>query len=405
MFYEDVDLGWRLNLLGHRVRYVPGSVAFHKHHVTMKKFGNFRESYLLERNALLSMYKNYDDESLAACAARGHGAGRAPVGRAHGRRRRRALDLQRSPGRRRRRHGRDPEDGPDAARTRSTTSSSSCRRLLETRRDLQARASPQRPRAVPAVPRDHRAGVRHAVATWPRTRCCVEAFGIDEHFTRPAPHPRRHRASRCWSGWPGRRSGRGRSPRRSPPEHDVRLVSTAGAERTSPDFSVEYAAGTGLRGADRLGGRHHLPGLPARDGPVAQDQRQDHRRRHLRPDAPRAARAGARTSAPRAGSTRSTCTTHALNEQLRAGRLPPVRLGQAARLLARPAGRRRAASTPPSTTRTRPCDNLLAVVPFGIADTPPVQQQARHQGRRPGHRRRTTRSSSGAAASTTGSTR
>lgn len=65
MFYEDVDLGWRLNLLGWRVRYVPGSIAYHRHHVTMKKFGNYRESYLLERNALLSMFKNYDDETLA----------------------------------------------------------------------------------------------------------------------------------------------------------------------------------------------------------------------------------------------------------------------------------------------------------------------------------------------------
>jgi GT2 family glycosyltransferase/glycosyltransferase involved in cell wall biosynthesis len=65
MFYEDVDLGWRLNLLGHRVRYVPGSLAFHKHHVTMNKFGAFREAYLHERNALLSMVKNYDDETLA----------------------------------------------------------------------------------------------------------------------------------------------------------------------------------------------------------------------------------------------------------------------------------------------------------------------------------------------------
>lgn len=64
MFYEDVDLGWRLNVLGWHVRYVPGSVAFHRHHVTMKKFGNFRESYLLERNALLSMYKNVSDETL-----------------------------------------------------------------------------------------------------------------------------------------------------------------------------------------------------------------------------------------------------------------------------------------------------------------------------------------------------
>lgn len=66
MFYEDVDLGWRVNLLGRKVRYVPGSVAYHKHHVTMKKFGNYRESYLLERNALLSMFKNYEDTTLHA---------------------------------------------------------------------------------------------------------------------------------------------------------------------------------------------------------------------------------------------------------------------------------------------------------------------------------------------------
>ncbi len=97
MFYEDVDLGWRLNLLGYRVRYVPESVAYHKHHVTMKKFGNFRESYLLERNALLSMYKNFDDESLAkalpaamALAVR-RSLARADVDAT-------TLDLQRSPG-------------------------------------------------------------------------------------------------------------------------------------------------------------------------------------------------------------------------------------------------------------------------------------------------------------------
>ena len=65
MFYEDVDLGWRLNLLGYRFRYVPTSVAYHRHHATMRKFGNYREAYLLERNALLAMYKNYEDETLA----------------------------------------------------------------------------------------------------------------------------------------------------------------------------------------------------------------------------------------------------------------------------------------------------------------------------------------------------
>jgi len=69
MFYEDVDFGWRLNLLGHRVRYVPGSVAYHRHHVTMDKFGRWRERYLLERNALLCLYKNLEDGTLARVLA------------------------------------------------------------------------------------------------------------------------------------------------------------------------------------------------------------------------------------------------------------------------------------------------------------------------------------------------
>lgn len=65
MFYDDVDLGWRLNLRGWRFRYQPRSVAFHKHHASMKSFGNFREEYLLERNALFTLYKNLGDEELA----------------------------------------------------------------------------------------------------------------------------------------------------------------------------------------------------------------------------------------------------------------------------------------------------------------------------------------------------
>lgn len=64
MFYDDVDLGWRLNLLGYRFRYQPRSLAFHKHHASMEKFGSFRETYLLERNALYTLYKNLDDEHL-----------------------------------------------------------------------------------------------------------------------------------------------------------------------------------------------------------------------------------------------------------------------------------------------------------------------------------------------------
>jgi GT2 family glycosyltransferase/glycosyltransferase involved in cell wall biosynthesis len=65
MFYEDVDLGWRLNLLGWRVRYVPTSVAYHRHHASMKGYGPWREHFLLERNALFSLYKNLGDDLLA----------------------------------------------------------------------------------------------------------------------------------------------------------------------------------------------------------------------------------------------------------------------------------------------------------------------------------------------------
>ena len=64
MFYDDVDLGWRLNLLGWRFRYQPRSVAYHKHHASMNKFGDFRETYLLERNALFTLYKNLGQEQL-----------------------------------------------------------------------------------------------------------------------------------------------------------------------------------------------------------------------------------------------------------------------------------------------------------------------------------------------------
>jgi GT2 family glycosyltransferase/glycosyltransferase involved in cell wall biosynthesis len=65
MFFEDVDLGWRLWLAGHRVRYVPTALVFHRHHASMSKLGAWREQFLLERNALFTIYKNYDDENMA----------------------------------------------------------------------------------------------------------------------------------------------------------------------------------------------------------------------------------------------------------------------------------------------------------------------------------------------------
>ncbi|WP_019855402.1 glycosyltransferase [Actinopolyspora mortivallis] len=65
MFYEDVDLGWRLNLRGWRVRYVPECLSYHSHHGSMSGVDSAREHYLLERNALAVLYKNASEDTLA----------------------------------------------------------------------------------------------------------------------------------------------------------------------------------------------------------------------------------------------------------------------------------------------------------------------------------------------------
>jgi GT2 family glycosyltransferase/glycosyltransferase involved in cell wall biosynthesis len=64
MFFEDVDFGWRMNLRGLQVRYVPKSLVFHRHHASIAKFGTFREQYLLARNSLVTIYKNFGEETL-----------------------------------------------------------------------------------------------------------------------------------------------------------------------------------------------------------------------------------------------------------------------------------------------------------------------------------------------------
>ncbi|HUH07489.1 MAG TPA: glycosyltransferase [Egibacteraceae bacterium] len=64
-FFEDVDFGWRLWILGYQVWFVPASRVLHRHHGTIKRFGDARERYLLERNALRTIVKNYGDEALA----------------------------------------------------------------------------------------------------------------------------------------------------------------------------------------------------------------------------------------------------------------------------------------------------------------------------------------------------
>jgi hypothetical protein len=82
-YFEDVDLGWRLWVLGEHVLYVPAAVAYHRHHGSAIDPTRWR--FLLERNALASLFKNYDDANLEVVlpaarillAARGDLAGHA----------------------------------------------------------------------------------------------------------------------------------------------------------------------------------------------------------------------------------------------------------------------------------------------------------------------------------------
>lgn len=60
-YYEDVDLGWRLWVLGYRIRYVPTALAYHHLSATSRTFGYERIRLLQVRNPLFTIAKNYGD--------------------------------------------------------------------------------------------------------------------------------------------------------------------------------------------------------------------------------------------------------------------------------------------------------------------------------------------------------
>ncbi|MCE5329355.1 glycosyltransferase [bacterium] len=65
-YYEDVDLGWRLWVLGYKVVFAPKSIVYHMHHGTSKNFSDDKLRFLKERNSLISIFKNYDENNLAS---------------------------------------------------------------------------------------------------------------------------------------------------------------------------------------------------------------------------------------------------------------------------------------------------------------------------------------------------
>jgi len=62
--YEDVDLGWRLWLAGHKVSFSPDSIVYHRGHTTFKTQTVAKMRYLMHRNALLTILKNYEGETV-----------------------------------------------------------------------------------------------------------------------------------------------------------------------------------------------------------------------------------------------------------------------------------------------------------------------------------------------------
>ena len=63
-YYEDVDLGFRLWVLGYRVLYVPSSLAYHHHMSTSRRIDVHKIRLLQMRNPLWLIYKNYSEEVL-----------------------------------------------------------------------------------------------------------------------------------------------------------------------------------------------------------------------------------------------------------------------------------------------------------------------------------------------------
>lgn len=65
MIYEDIDLGWRLRLLGHPVYFVPSARIRHRAHASLSNESYATKAICLERNSLATLYKNLGDEAWA----------------------------------------------------------------------------------------------------------------------------------------------------------------------------------------------------------------------------------------------------------------------------------------------------------------------------------------------------
>ncbi|WXG42739.1 MAG: glycosyltransferase family 2 protein [Promethearchaeati archaeon SRVP18_Atabeyarchaeia-1] len=65
IYYEDTDLGWRVNLAGYKVLYSPNSIVYHAGGRTMNRQRLPKVLYVKKKNQIAMLIKNYDDRNLA----------------------------------------------------------------------------------------------------------------------------------------------------------------------------------------------------------------------------------------------------------------------------------------------------------------------------------------------------
>jgi len=380
MFYEDVDLGWRLNLLGWRVRYVPTSVAFHRHHASMKSYGPWREHYLLERNALFSLYKNLGDDLLAKALpaalllAVRRGLSRGDADNA-------ILDLSAAP----------PAAGPEdetVAVSRETLAPvfaidalvDQLASLDEDRRRLQSERRRSDTELLPLF----RQALEPAYAH-PRYeaahRILVEAFGIERAFS-----TRRKIVIATGETLSARMAGPAirawAMADALAAEHDVELVTTGTCTITNPRFSIRSVGLADMRGLERWCDVFIFQGLILStfrwlidsDKILIADIYNPFHLEQLEQAKDQGAEGRARTV--------SDCTT-ALNDQLSRGdfflcasdKQRDFWLGQLSAV-----GR----INPKNYDADETMGSLIAVAPFGVPDKPPVHTRQALKGVVPG---------------------
>ncbi|MPY89832.1 MAG: glycosyltransferase [Luteitalea sp.] len=63
-YYDDVDLGWRVRIAGYRIRTVLDAIVYHRHGGTSGRYPDGQKQYLMQRNALWTVLKNYEARTL-----------------------------------------------------------------------------------------------------------------------------------------------------------------------------------------------------------------------------------------------------------------------------------------------------------------------------------------------------